>query len=341
MRVGIVGGGQLEQMMMEAAQALQVKVTSLEPNKQCPAARIAPIIEGAYDDPVALQELIQQADVLTYDFENVPADALVKLEQQISIYPPINALRKTQNRFLEKTFLNSLDIPTAAFRAVNSVADLAQAVQEIGLPAVLKTQEGGYDGKGQWVIKELSDLPSLAQVVQSTPCILEDLIGFERELSLIAVRSTVGEIAFYPLVENKHEGGILRESRAPFLDSVLQAEAEAHLRRLLEAMQYVGVLCVEFFQREGRLIANEMAPRVHNSGHWTIEGAVTSQFENHLRAILGMPLASTAAKGHSLMLNIIGELPLEMPEEPGTYWHLYGKEPRVGRKLGHVTRVEL
>ena len=340
-RVAIVGGGQLALMMAQAAASLDVEIICLEPHEICPASKAARIIEGAYDDISALQKLVSKADVLTYEFENVSPEALTQFEKQIPIYPPIQALGKTQNRLIEKNFLQSLDIPTAPFKAINSFRDLEDAIEVIGFPAVLKTQEGGYDGKGQWVLKTKEDLVSLTEVLKITPCILEGWVRFERELSLIAVRSTTGEVAFYPLVENSHENGILRESRAPFVNNALQAEAEAYLRRLLEALSYVGVICVEFFHQAERLIANEIAPRVHNSGHWTIEGAVSSQFENHLRAILGMPLGSTEAKGSSLMINLIGELPSEQKSLNGVYWHCYGKEPRPLRKLGHLTLVAL
>ncbi|HYF98158.1 MAG TPA: ATP-grasp domain-containing protein, partial [Coxiellaceae bacterium] len=226
MRVGIVGGGQLAQMMAEAAAALEVKITCLEPHKNCPAARVAHVIEGAYDDPTKLAQLIAQVDVLTYEFENVSPEALEQFAQQIPIYPSIEALRKTQNRLTEKTFLNSLDIPTANFKAIHSLVDLEAAIEAIGFPAVLKTQEGGYDGKGQWVLKSHADFVTVSEVLKTTPCILEAWVDFERELSLIAVRNTHSEIAFYPLIENQHQDGILRESQAPYVDDALQADAE-------------------------------------------------------------------------------------------------------------------
>lgn len=337
MQVGIVGGGQLALMLVEAAKALGVQTVCLEPNVDCPAAQLSSILVGAYNDSEALEKLVAQSDVLTYEFENVSPDALAPFAKRIPIYPPIEALRKTQDRFIEKSYLNFLQIPTAPFKAVNSFDELSAAIQEIGFPSVLKTRRGGYDGKGQWVLKTEADLLAFKEL--STVCILEGWVKFDRELSLIAVRSTQGEMAFYPLVENVHREGILRESRAPFIDASLQTQAESYLRMLLESLDYVGVMCVEFFQQGVQLIANEIAPRVHNSGHWTIEGAVTSQFENHLRAILGMPLGSTAAKGSSLMLNLIGEIPSGSISLPEVYIHLYGKTPRPFRKLGHLTVV--
>ncbi len=339
MRVGIVGGGQLAMMLAEAAKPLGVNVLCLEKESSCPAARVTKIIQGDYEDQKALQALVAESDVLTYEFENVVPASLEIFQTQISIYPPVEALRKTQDRFLEKSFLNSLAIPTVKFKAVSSLAELKKAVIDIGYPCVLKTRRGGYDGKGQWILKSAEDCIEVESVVQNTPCILEAWASFDRELSIIAVRSTTGELAFYPLVENRHEAGILRESKAPFEDPPLQSQAENYVRAVLKALQYVGVICIEFFQQGARLTANEMAPRVHNSGHWSIEGAKTSQFENHLRAILGLKLGSTQAIGYSEMRNLIGELPAERPEAPGTYWHLYGKEPKPGRKLGHVTRV--
>lgn len=339
MRVGVVGGGQLAQMLAQAAVNLGAQVVCLEPTLHCPAAQVVKVIEGAYNDSDALSKLVSLSDVLSYEFENVSPDALAPFESRLPIYPPIDALRKTQDRFVEKSFLNSLAIPTAPFKAVNSLAELKTAVEALGFPAVLKTRRGGYDGKGQWILKSEKDFDEVEKVLAETPCILEAWIGFKRELSLIAVRSTVGEMAFYPLVENKHEAGILRISQAPFMDQALQTQAEMYLRTLLSSLNYVGVICVEFFQQDEQLIANEIAPRVHNSGHWTIEGAKTSQFENHLRAILGMPLGATTAKGFSWMMNIIGEMPSEQKTGPGIYWHVYGKEERPLRKLAHLTIV--
>jgi 5-(carboxyamino)imidazole ribonucleotide synthase len=241
----------------------------------------------------------------------------------------------------EKRLFRRLEIPTTEFAEIAKREDLDPAVKQVGLPAMLKTCRMGYDGKGQWLLRTTEDVEKARGELPDVPLILEKFIPFTRELSILGVRGRGGEIAFYPLIENHHRGGILRLSLAPApnLMASLQQEAEHAARKILEALDYVGVLCIEFFEIGGRLLANEMAPRVHNSGHWTIEGAVTSQFENHLRAILGMPLGSTGAVGVSAMVNLIGELPesAEVLNVSNAHLHLYGKEPRTGRKLGHVT----
>ncbi|MGQ9904735.1 MAG: 5-(carboxyamino)imidazole ribonucleotide synthase, partial [Anaerolineae bacterium] len=230
------------------------------------------------------------------------------------------------------------------FASVDSWEGLLDAARQIGLPAVLKTRRFGYDGKGQRLLRSADDLAPAWLALGSTPLILEQFVPFDRELSLLAARNTTGQIAFYPLIENHHREGILRMSiaPAPALDTQTQRQAQEHAQRLLERLDYVGVLAIEFFQRGGQLLANEMAPRVHNSGHWTIEGARASQFENHLRAILGWPLGDTSAVGHCAMLNIIGDLPdpAVALSVPGAHLHLYSKSPRPGRKLGHITLVE-
>jgi len=274
-------------------------------------------------------------------FENVPVDPARFLSRRVAVFPPPEALEAAQDRLTEKRFFERLHIPTPAFVAVDTWDDLKTALGEIGLPAVLKTRRFGYDGKGQVVIRKTDDISAAWQALGGVPLILEGFVDFEREVSLLAVRSRNGETAFYPLVENHHHEGILRLSLcpAPRATSELQREAEGFARRALEALNYVGVLAIEFFERDGHLLANEMAPRVHNSGHWTIEGAQTSQFENHLRAILGWPLGSTATVGHSAMLNLIGviadrRMVLAMEQ---VHLHLYGKAPRPNRKLGHIT----
>lgn len=339
MKLGIVGGGQLARMLALAGYPLGLQFRVLDPVADACAGQVAELIQGAYADEVHLAQLAAWADVATFDFENVPAAAATILEQHTTVYPPAEALAVAQDRLAEKTLFWELGIPTPAFATVDSLAELREAVARVELPAVLKTRRLGYDGKGQRVLRIEEDIEPAWQALGNAPLLLESFVPFEREVSVLAVRGRSGEIAFYPLVENRHRDGILRRSQAPFPAPALAQEGFDYARRLLERLNYVGVLAVEFFVREGRLIANEMAPRVHNSGHWTIEGAATSQFENHLRAILGLPLGSTAAIGYSAMLNCIGDLPepAAVLAVPGTHYHAYGKAPRPGRKVGHVT----
>lgn len=340
MKIGILGGGQLGRMLALAGYPLGLRFRALDPSPDAPAGDLAALVVADYSNQEALEKFAADVDVMTYEFENVPVESVRFL--RLPIYPPAKALEVSQDRLTEKSFFQSLGIPTPPFASVDSEEDLEIAVEQIGLPAVLKTRRMGYDGKGQFVIRERSEV---ARVWESSPSlILEGFIAFERELSILAVRGRSGATALYPLTENHHRDGILRLSLAPApgLSAELQAQAERYATKILEALNYVGVLAIELFQRQGELLANEMAPRVHNSGHWTIEGAVTSQFENHLRAILGWPLGSTDPLGHCAMLNLIGETPKieEVLQIPGAHLHLYGKAPRPGRKLGHITLCE-
>ncbi|PWV62457.1 5-(carboxyamino)imidazole ribonucleotide synthase [Plasticicumulans acidivorans] len=340
MIVGIVGGGQLARMMALAGYPLGLRFVVLDPARDACAGQVAAQILGEYDDVEALAELARRCDVITFDFENVPAVALERLSAEVPVAPNPQALASAQDRLSEKTLFRELGIGTPAFAAVDSLQQLEAAVEAIGLPAVLKTRRFGYDGKGQRVLRERAELAAAWDELGKYPLILEGFVDFTREVSIIAVRGRDGAIAFYPLTENRHEGGILRLSRAPCTDAAaLDAQAQRHARALLEHLDYVGVLAIEFFDVGGTLIANEMAPRVHNSGHWTIEGAETSQFENHLRAVCGMSLGATQARGCSAMLNFIGRLPAPAAflAEPGLHWHDYGKEARGGRKVGHAT----
>jgi 5-(carboxyamino)imidazole ribonucleotide synthase len=257
------------------------------------------------------------------------------------VYPPVDALRVSQDRLLEKQLFEKLKIPTPPFRAVDSLENLRAAVRELGYPCVLKTRRLGYDGKGQRYVRKPADVEAAWSALGSAPLILEAFVDFEREVSIVGVRSTKGEIRAYPIVANTHRDGVLRVTLAPHRHPTLQKTAEMHLKRVMKHFAYAGVLTIEFFVQRGRLVANEMAPRVHNSGHWTIEGAVTSQFENHLRAILGLPLGDTAPVGHAAMINFLGQLPSrdELLGVPGLHWHDYGKAPRPGRKIGHCTVV--
>ena len=340
MKVGIVGGGQLARMLVLAGYPLGLQFRVLDPAADACAGQVAELIQGDYHDEFQLTQLAAWADVVTFDFENVPAAAARTLvQQQTAVYPPEEALAIAQDRLAEKTLFWELGIPVPTFSTVDSLDELRDAATRVGLPAVLKTRRLGYDGKGQRLLRTAEELEPAWQVLGTAPLILESFVPFEREVSVLAVRGRNGETAFYPLVENQHRDGILRQSQAPIYAPELEQEGVDYAGRLLERLSYVGLLAIEFFVKDGHLIANEMAPRVHNSGHWTLEGAATSQFENHLRAILGLPLGSTAAMGYSAMLNCLGELPeraavLAVPE---AHYHAYGKAPRPGRKVGHIT----
>jgi 5-(carboxyamino)imidazole ribonucleotide synthase len=341
MRVGIVGGGQLGRMLALAAHPLGIDIVTLDPAKPSPASQVAPAIEGAYDDHDALADLAAAADVATYEFENVPVDSAWFLEDRLPVFPPSVALETAQDRVAEKTLFERVGISVAPWSAARDLTELGTAIDRVGSPAVLKTRRLGYDGKGQAVIRGPLLVEDAWRSVGEMPAILEAFVEFDRELSIIGARGRDGRTVFYPLVENLHSDGILRRSvaPAPALTPKLQEVAEAHARAVMAELGYVGVLAIELFQRGDELLANEMAPRVHNSGHWTIEGAETSQFENHLRAVCGMPLGPAQAVGSSAMVNLIGKLPdlQAVLAIPGAHLHLYGKQPRPGRKLGHVT----
>ena len=341
MNVGIIGAGQLGRMLALAGYPLGHAFRFLDPAADACAGQVAPLITRPYDDPEGLSDLASWADVVTYEFENVPATATDRLAGRVPLFPPPRALEIAQDRLATKTFFRRLGIPTADFAPVASLTDLRDAVASLGTPCILKTRRLGYDGKGQAVISVPDDLSSAWETLGAGDHILEAFVPFDRELSVIAVRGRDGTIALYDLVENHHRSGILRLSLAPAPSTTpaLRAAAEAYARAVLTDLDYVGVLAIELFERDGELLANEMAPRVHNSGHWTIEGAETSQFENHVRAVTGLPLGSTALIGPSAMINIIGDLPPSEPllAVPGAHLHLYGKAPRPGRKLGHVT----
>jgi 5-(carboxyamino)imidazole ribonucleotide synthase len=339
--IGILGGGQLGYMLALAGYPLGLHFRFLDPSPEAPVGRIANRVTADFQDEAALEKFSHGLEVATYEFENVPVDAAKFLAERVPVYPPTAALEEAQNRLREKRLFRKLEIPTTEFAEVATRGELDAAVKQVGLPAVLKTCRMGYDGKGQWILRSAEDVKKAQPELPDMPLILEKFVPFTRELSVLGVRGKGGETAFYPLIETHHRGGILRLSLAPapHLAAGLQEEAAGAARKVLEELDYVGVLCIEFFEVDGKLLANEMAPRVHNSGHWTIEGAVTSQFENHLRAILGLPLGSTAAIGVSAMINLIGELPAgaDVLKVTNAHLHLYGKEPRSGRKLGHVT----
>ncbi len=340
--IGVVGAGQLGRMMALAGYPLGLEFLFLDRDARTPGGQVAPILVGELTDRKLLGELGERCEVLTFDWENIPVEALENLPGKARIAPPLRALGCAQDRLSEKRTFELLGIATTRYAAVDSRAALEAAVQSIGLPGVLKTRRMGYDGKGQFVLRKPADLDAAWAALGAAPLLYENLVPFDREVSVIAVRGLDGDVAFYPLNLNVHREGILRLTRAPYGDAALTRQAQRAAKKLLEHFGYVGVLTVEFFVARGKLIANEMAPRVHNSGHWTIEGAETSQFENHVRAIAGLPLGSTRARGHSAMINLIGELPerAALLREPGLHWHDYGKSARPGRKVGHITITE-
>lgn len=344
MTIGILGGGQLGRMLVLAGAPLGLEFKVFDPAPDAPAGRLAPLLCEDINDVPALLWFSKNLDVVTYEWENVPVQSARYLEGRVAVYPPPRALEISSDRLREKSFFREHGVPTPPFAAIETREELDAAVREIGLPCVLKTRRFGYDGKGQQVLRAPRDIERAWENLGGVPLILEGFVPFDREVSIIGVRGTDGEKRFYPLVENHHEGGILRLSLAPApaASAALQSEAEAMLARLLDELNYVGVLTLELFQASGELLANEIAPRVHNSGHWSIEGSVCSQFENHLRAIAGLPLGSTAMKvPQAAMVNLIGYLPplCEILEVPGAHAHFYGKEVKPGRKVGHITLV--
>jgi 5-(carboxyamino)imidazole ribonucleotide synthase len=341
MKIGIVGGGQLGQMMALAGYPLGFEFQFVDRTADIPAARVAPVLSGDLDDVRLLSQLADVSDIVTFDWENVSVSALAAATRRRRVAPPLRALAAAQDRLAEKRTFERLSIPTTRFASVESRPQLERAVSRIGLPGVLKTRRLGYDGKGQRVLRSSVDIDAAWSALGGVPLLYEEFVPFDCEVSVIGARGRDGSIVIYPLNRNYHADGILRLTLAPWSAPRLSRAAASYLRRLLEAFHYVGVLTLELFICRGRLLANEMAPRVHNSGHWTIEGAVTSQFENHLRAISGLPLGSPAARGYAAMINLIGKLPprRRLMAETGLYWHDYGKQPRPGRKLGHCTII--
>ena len=342
--VGILGGGQLARMLALSGAPLGLRFLVMDTAGDACAGQFSPMVVGDYRDEAALGEFASKIDVATFDFENVPAESAQWLSERVPVFPSPRALGVAQDRLAEKTLFRELGIPVPAFFAISTRAELDAAIASIGTPCILKTRRLGYDGKGQFRIRSEADADAawaaLGAQAQTVGLILEAFVPFERELSVVAVRGRNGEFRTWPLTENWHVEGVLSASLAPAtVSDAIAATAVAHARALAESLDYVGVFALELFCRDGQLLANELAPRVHNSGHWTIEGSETSQFQNHLRAVLGLPLGDTRMLGHACMLNWIGALPdaNAVLHEAGGHWHDYGKSPRPGRKVGHAT----
>jgi len=337
--IGILGGGQLARMLALAGAPLGARFRVLDSAADACAGDVAPLLHADFTDTEALERFAAQVDVATFDFENVPATSAEWLATRLPVFPAPAALAVTQDRLAEKQVFAKLGIGTPAFAPVGSRDELDAAVAAIGLPAILKTRRLGYDGKGQIRLRTRDDLDAAWEQLGRAALILEAFVPFESEISVIAVRARDGEFRIWPLTRNWHSDGILSASLAPWPSGSLDEQARAHARAVAEHLDYVGVFALELFVCNGTLLANEMAPRVHNSGHWTIEGAACSQFENHVRAVLGLPLGSTAARGVAAMLNWVGTMPDRATAllAEDVHWHDYGKSPRVGRKLGHAT----
>jgi len=337
--IGILGGGQLARMMALAGIPLGFEFSFLDPSAEACAKSLGSLVQADFADADAASKMAEAIDIATYDFENVPAASATAVAAVKPMYPGVTALEACQDRWVEKNLVAGLDIPVPSFEPVKSRTDLMAACQKLGFPSVLKTRRLGYDGKGQAVLRQQEDMERAWQRFGDFELILESFVPFDAECSVIGVRSLSGEIRFWPVSRNHHVNGVLTLSRAGGLNDQIQAAAEKVGRRLLQHFDYVGIMTVEFFVRDGTLLVNEIAPRVHNSGHWTIDGSTTSQFDNHIRAITGLPLGSTAQTNHALMFNWLGELPDRdaLLEVEGLHWHDYGKSPRPGRKLGHAT----
>ncbi len=342
--VGILGGGQLARMMVLAGAPMGLRFELFDPAADACGAQVAPLQVAAFDDEAALAAFAARVDVVTFDFENVPARSAKFLAERVPVHPNPDALAVAQDRLSEKTLFQSLGIPLPPFADIRSRDELAAKVAEFGMPCIVKTRRLGYDGKGQFRIRSAADIDAawdtLGSQVEKTGLILEGFVAFDREVSVVAVRGLDGEFRAWPITGNWHVNGVLSASLAPAQLSAAQHEAAiGYARALAERLDYVGVFALELFCRGDELLANEMAPRVHNSGHWTIEGSETSQFDNHLRAVLGLPLGDTRMLGHACMLNWIGQMPdaNAVLGQAGGHWHDYGKQARDGRKVGHAT----
>ncbi len=343
MTIGILGGGQLGRMLALAGYPLGLQFKIFDPAPDAPAGQLAPLLAEDINDTPSLLWFSKNLDAVTYEWENVPVASARYLAQRVPVFPPPRALEIAQDRLVEKTFFRDLGVPTPPFETVETREELEEAALKLGLPAVLKTRRFGYDGKGQFQLQSPRDIEKAWQELGGVPLILEGFVPFAREVSILVARAQDGEKRFYPLVENHHAGGILRLSIAPAPDaSHLESLAQSYVASIADALEYVGVLALELFQVGENLIANEIAPRVHNSGHWTIEGSQTSQFENHLRAVAALPLGETAMKApFAAMVNLIGVLPplCEVLKIAGASAHYYGKEVKPNRKVGHITLI--
>lgn len=339
--LAILGGGQLAQMLGSAAAGLGVRCRSLDPSPEACAGRTCEMITGRFDDAAALDRLIDGADALTFEFENVPASALTEADRLgILVRPGAESLRVASDRLLEKQLFASVGMAVPAYAAVSTEQELAEAVRTIGCPLLLKARSGGYDGRSQARVRDPSTAFDAWDALGRVPCLAEQMVELLGEVSVIACRSHTGEVALYPLAANEHAEGILVRSSMPAeLSPEMASSARSWTTGLLDRLGYVGVLALELFVTPDGLLANECAPRVHNTGHATIEACRTSQFENHVRAVLGMDLGPTDAVGHAVMRNIIGTMPPPKArmQSAGVFWHDYGKPARPGRKLGHVT----
>ncbi len=340
--VGVLGGGQLAQMLALEGYPLGFRFVFFDPTVDACAGLVGELVVADYNNEIALEEFAKRCDFITYDFENVPVKAAEFVAKNAQVFPHPKILEVAQDRLKEKVLFQRLDLPVGAFHSVDSYSELVFACRSCHHNGFLKTRTMGYDGKGQYRITEKTDLKALWNEIEGGSYILEEAVDFKREISVIVARNIDGDTAFYPLCENKHKNGILTTTLVPAVKSDASEQAYEYARKVADELNYVGVLVIEMFETENGLFINEMAPRVHNSGHWSIEGAVTSQFENHLRSGMGLAIGSTEmSQGYSAMINWIGEIPniALNTNEKGIHWHIYGKENRKGRKVGHATVV--
>ena len=340
MKIGVLGAGQLGRMLALAGLPLEMSFSFYD-TSGAPSVGLGEVIVDKGGSGSELDKFLQQVDVVTYEFEHLPLELTKAIESKKPLHPSSESIRVCQNRIKEKALFKELGIPTAEYRIATNAKELESAAEELGCPVVAKSVTEGYDGKGQAVLRDSAEAEAAWTAINHDSLIVESFVNFSRELSIIAARSTSGEVAFYPLAENSHHEGILRYSIAPApkVSEPIQRQAQEYIKALLNELNHVGILTLELFETADGLLANEMAPRVHNSGHWSIEGAASSQFENHLRAITGLPLGDTQANKPTCMINIIAEKgdKESILKLPYAHLHLYGKSERKGRKLGHVT----